>query len=139
MALLDGDLSDWLISRPEIADYIDERVYLLRAPQLPKSETRYPCIVLSLVSSTAVTSNDGYSDMRFRRVQLDIYGPDLDDVAALGEVVFRALCGFEGFMGLTHVGNARMLTERDLDEEGLEVDEPLFRRSQDWEIAERAE
>lgn len=139
MALLDRDLRDWILSRPALTDIVGEgkkaRVHAVRLPQ----PAAYPAIVISLVSSRAVNSMGGHSDLRFRRFQIDLYSDDLDEVFALGQAFFEQFQGWAGMMGVTRVGHALMLSERDLDEEGLEGDKPLFRRSQDWEIAETAE
>jgi len=135
MPLLDGDLRGWLLQRAAIAEAVVDRIHAVRLPQ----GGAMPAIVLTLVSSVAVTSNDGYSNLRFRRLQVDIYGQDFDAIAALAEEVFAALVGFEGVMGSTQVRHVRLLSERDLDEEGLEINSPVFRRTQDYEIAEGAD
>ena len=102
--------------------------------------SKLPYAVLALVSSQADMNTRGYSRRRVRRFQLDLYSDDLEVVLALGEAVFRALVGFEGHMGTTHVQHAFLLSERDLHEpevtaKGAQRD-GLFRRSQDWELAE---
>lgn len=130
--LLQRDLRDYLLSRVAITDLVEERIYALRMPQ----PAAYPAIVISLVSTNATRSHDGYSEMRTRRVQVDCYSDDFDEMQALGEAVFRTLNGFAGHMGLTQVGHFFLLTERDLDEDGLEGEKPCFRRSQDYEVAE---
>jgi hypothetical protein len=130
--LLQRDLRDWLLSKIAITDLVGERVHALRIAQ----PAEYPAIVISLVSTRPVTSMDGYSNLRFRRLQIDCYSDDFDEMQQVGEAVFRTMEGAAGPMGLSQVGFCRMLSERDLDEDGIEVDTPVFRRSQDWEIAE---
>ena len=130
--LLQRDLRDFLLSRVAITDLVGEKVHAMRMPQ----PAAFPAIVTSLITTRPVVSHDGYSELRFRRVQLDLYSDDFDELLALGEAVFRTLEGFSGNMGLTQVGHCFLLSERDLDEDGLEGAKPLFRRSQDWEFAE---
>lgn len=128
MALVTEDLAVWLREQSAVGDLVGDRVHAVRLQQASKM----PAIVISLVSSSALNSTTGYSRYRERRFQFDIYSDDLEEVYELGEAVFQALNGFAGAMGSSTVLHSFLLSERDLDEDEVN----LFRRTQDWEIAE---
>ena len=126
MALLDGDLRDWLLEQPAIAALVVARLFLVRYHQ----NDPVPAIVLSQVTERRATHMRGYSRSSARRVQMDLYVSNPEELEAFQKAVADVLEGFTGWMGETRVHGAFLLSSRDLDEPDVDI----YRRSLDWEI-----
>lgn len=111
--MIRADLRTYLLAQSTITDLVGTRIYWVRIPQKPQSETTYPCITYRRATGGHMHHLDnaqGYAQPIF---EIDVWGPDSEVVENVGEQVRLKLQGFSGTMGTTDVGGVTLDDEQD--------------------------
>lgn len=133
-------LMQLLKNNSDITALVSGRIFAGRIPKNATDST-YPCVVWTIVSTTDDPIIQGSSGFRFKRVQIDTYGHTSKGgymaTTRVSDVIRRALTGFHGsFPDGTFVDSSVVITDQDfLAEPGVSGE--LFRRMLEFQIAYR--
>lgn len=116
---------DWL------RDELDVPVYDARLPIRPMM----PALVQRFVAGRSVLTQSNPRSLLERRIQVDVYGNNDEQLDTLSTQLLRALDGYHGPMGTVSVGWAGLLSDVDTTPEQIKGGEIRYRRIMDFTIA----
>lgn len=124
-------LYEFLKADAEVWHYVGDRIYPQRIEQQhPDDSQVMPCAVWQLAGAeyqAKFCETDGLVGGSY---QMDIYGPDYDDVLAAARAIRLRLSDYRGQMGTGRV--SKVLLQNQFN--GLDPDPGLFRRTQLYTI-----
>lgn len=98
MTIVEQDIRDLLIQ----ANVTDDRVFLLRAPQVPADKQRLPYIIFLHVSPSPHYAHDGAIATMDREYQISIFDQSQSRALAIADTLRLYLEGFRGEFESTH-------------------------------------
>jgi hypothetical protein len=106
------------------------RIYPVRMPD----KTTKPAIVYRRISSPREATSQGQTIVVPARFQLDMYGPDFDQVRTLANAVREALIAFHGWMGESDGAQVQGCFLDNEADDPVADDLKQFHTRQDWII-----
>lgn len=94
-----------------------------------------PAAVQSFIATTAAQSHSNPVSLLQRRVQVDVYAQNDEEVDALAKTLVKALDGYHGPMGDVAIGAAFLVNDRDMQPEQIKGGEVRYRRTLDFVVA----
>ena len=114
-----------------LRDQLNVPVYDARLPVRPMM----PALVQRFVSGRSVLTQSNPRSLLERRIQLDLYGNDDQQLDDKGTQLLKALDGYHGLMGTVAIGWAGLLSDIDTVPEQIKGGEVRYRRIFDFVVA----
>lgn len=127
---LETDLRAAVLADAAVSARIDERMYPAAAPQ----GVTYPFLTYQTISAVRFYHLGGKSNLASPRVQIDAWALTALEAWQLAAEVRAVLEVFRGLLnGTTYVQRIMLDNEQDMPpESGIQPDERIYRRSQDY-------
>lgn len=94
-----------------------------------------PAAVQNFIATTPGQTHANPVSLLPRRVQVDLYAQNDEEVDALATTLIRALDGYHGPLGDVAIGGAFLVNDRDMAHEQLKGGEVRYRRTLDFIVA----